>query len=331
MHVIITISGEVLHMKWEDFCERYDEWKESTLKKNIYSLEDLDTADDVVDLALALPKDFARLLIKRAYEQGAAFTPFDFGELPNLVDEDLYRKILDRYISEHEDISVDELVDLAEYLKVETADGVVRHFMEKGNIYSPEDIDKFDALVGQDVIDEMLTDAVEAGVDISAKDVIRLDGVASRSVLNRAIRRVRGRLTVSELESLEDVVDKDILIEIDKKQGTRVYYAPPVQRRRSAGPVRHKGNHKGILGLLLLPLYVIILPVKIFIDVFLFVFSSSDVKGKETGIRDGDHVWIRNYDVYGVVIDSHGHNLLVSVHDGERVYSVPRSQVTKTF
>ena len=75
--------------------------------------------------------------------------------------------------------------------------------------------------------------------------------------------------------------------------------------------------------LLLLPLYLMIRP-KIFIDIFLFVIPSAGVTTKETRFREDDYVWLEDYDVYGVIVDSHGDDLLVSVHDGERAYSVPR-------
>ena len=316
-------------MKWEDFCDRYDKWKVSTLIEKISSLEDLKDADDVVDIATALPQDAAVTLIKKAYDQDASFSAFDYGELTYIVDNDLYLKLVRKFISEHEDISVDELTDFAYYAGVEASDIAVRDSLEKGKIYSPKDITKFEALVSEDVIDEMLIGSLDAGMSISAQDIINLRGIASRRALNNAIRRVKGRISADDLEFLEGAVDKDILIDMDRRQGTRVYYIPP-EPPKSGSLLRSIGNLKGIPALLLLPLMIIVLPIKLFIDVFLFVFSSSGVKGKETGIRDGDHVWIRNYDVYGVVIDSHGHNLLVSVHDGERVYSVPRSQVRKT-
>ena len=316
-------------MRWEVFCDRYDTWAESTLIKKIYSLEDLESADDVVDIASVLPQSAASALIKKAFEQGTSFTAFDFGELQDLIDSDLYMKLVDKYISEHEDMSVDEITDFAYYAGVEASDKLVRYTLESGKIYSPVDIVKFDTLVSQRVIDEMLQSALDAEVKITAEDIEDLDKIASRQALNKAIGSVKGRIPVDDMEMLDGVVDKAILIGIDKKQGTRVYYQPPKPKQRVSYIFR--GNRRKNTSLLLLPLLLLFWPIKLFIDIFLVLFSSGGRKKKETELRVGDHVWINDYDLYGVIVHSNGKELLVSVHDGERVYSVYDSDVTKTF
>lgn len=317
-------------MRLEDFCDRYDEWSESALRKKIASLEDLKDADDVVDIASVLPQDAAVALVKKAYEQGTSFSSIDLGELIDLVDNDLYLKLVRKFIDEHDDMSVDEITDFAYYAGVEASDLAVRDSLEKGKIYSPQDISKFDCLVSVDVIDEMLLRSLDAGTRITAEEIVDLEGIASRRALNKAIRSVKGRISASDLEDLEGVADKDILIEIDKMQGTRAYYTPPAPSKKES-IFSFKGNHGKNTSLLLLPLLLVFWPFKIFIDVFLVVFAPKKRRTMETELHEGDHVWIKNYDLYGVVIGSHGRFVLVSVHDGERVYSVPRSQLRKTF
>ena len=77
-------------MTWDDFCDRYCDWSDSTVRSRISSLENVGSGEEVVDVALELADESIRAqLIRKAMRLGVKFTHDDFvnldGEIPDAV------------------------------------------------------------------------------------------------------------------------------------------------------------------------------------------------------------------------------------------------------
>lgn len=81
-------------MRWDDFCDRYADWSEATLKTRISSLTDIGQGEEVVAVVLDLADDAAKAqLVRKAMKLGVVFTRDDYlcldGELSDALLEEV--------------------------------------------------------------------------------------------------------------------------------------------------------------------------------------------------------------------------------------------------
>ena len=76
------------------FCDGYPGWADSTIKSRIYSLEDIGSGEEVVDVVIDLSNDDLKaLLIRNAMQLNVIFTQNDYLSLDGEIPYDLYTKI----------------------------------------------------------------------------------------------------------------------------------------------------------------------------------------------------------------------------------------------
>ena len=81
-------------MLWEDFCDRYHTWAESTLKSKISTLEDIGGGEEVVEVCLDIDDYSIRSqLIRKSMRLGVKFTNDDLKRLDCELSEDIWEEI----------------------------------------------------------------------------------------------------------------------------------------------------------------------------------------------------------------------------------------------
>lgn len=81
-------------MTWDEFCERYSDWSESTVKTRISSLEDIGNGEDVVDVCLNLfDEKIKSQFIRKSMKLGVRFTHDDFMNLDGEIPEELFEEV----------------------------------------------------------------------------------------------------------------------------------------------------------------------------------------------------------------------------------------------
>lgn len=81
-------------MTWDVFCDGHPGWADSTIKSRIYSLEDIGSGEEVVDVVIDLSNDDLKaLLIRKAMQLNVIFTRNDYLSLDGEIPYDLYTKV----------------------------------------------------------------------------------------------------------------------------------------------------------------------------------------------------------------------------------------------
>ena len=129
-------------------------------------------------------------------------------------------------------------------------------------------------------------------------------------MLNLAAKYSKERFTPEELTELDGIVDHDILVTIDRRQGTQTFDYDDDEPFEE--PLAEKG------------------PGKLF-SALAFFSLMGDGKNKEPRFRIGDHVQVRWRGQEGTIIDKNGSLYMVSMNDGRIVESYKESQLEKPW
>ena len=129
-------------------------------------------------------------------------------------------------------------------------------------------------------------------------------------MLNLAAKYSKERFTPEELTELDGIVDHDILVTIDRRQGTQTFDYDDDEPFEE--PLAEKG------------------PGKLF-SALAFFSLMGDGKNKEPRFRIGDHVRVRWRGQEGTIIDKNGSLYMVSMNDGRIVESYKESQLEKPW
>lgn len=134
-------------MKWEDYYEKINDWAVSTAVSKISSLEDMGTADEIVDalniIAFEDEKGATRLL-NRAIQCGVKFSGDNLAEISSICSEDSFKKALEQSADA---LTAQDLEDL--YGCVD--DELIVEIAKKYSIKAPADIE-------EDYTEELCTD-----------------------------------------------------------------------------------------------------------------------------------------------------------------------------
>ena len=180
-------------MKWKIFQDKYDEWSDSTVLKYIHQLEDLGTSSEIAGVCEYLDSKAALLLIRKADAAGIVFSPRDIADISNCLDDPIIEHL------------------------VETA-------IEKGNhAFQYEDICELEFAISKGLMARVITDSLRRGVIFTPDQIIEMDGMADKAVLTQALKKVMTRLSEEDLEALDEIVDHDYLVKIDRKQNSHVF------------------------------------------------------------------------------------------------------------
>ncbi len=181
-------------MKWKTFQEKYDEWADSTVLKYIHQLEDLGPSSEIASVCNYIDPKAASLLVQKADSAGIVFSPREI--------IDLYNDFLDEPIIEH----------------------LVKTTMKKGDrAFQYEEICELEFAISEDLMGAVITDSLSRGVIFTPEQIINMDGMADKAVLTQALKKVKTRISEEDLEALDDIVDHDYLVKIDRKQHTHVF------------------------------------------------------------------------------------------------------------
>lgn len=125
-------------MKWEEYYDKINDWAVSTAVSKISSLEDMGSADEVLDAINIIwfedEKGVVRLL-NRAIQYGVKFSGENLAELSGLVSEESFKKALE--------VSVDKLTaqDLEELYGC-IDDEIIVDIAKKHGIKAPSDLEE---------------------------------------------------------------------------------------------------------------------------------------------------------------------------------------------
>jgi len=179
-------------MTWQDFYENYDNWSDSTLLSRISSLNGNCPSEEVTDCVNYISDNAAEKLVRKALSLGTVFTPNDIYEMNGQISEKLGKEILDRYMTTKKPISF-------------------------------TDIQNLDSLVPEECFDRIILYDLKVGYSFTAKQISELDGYGSEEVLTEALKKCKTKISKSDMENLEGIVDDDYLRKLDRKLGTHAF------------------------------------------------------------------------------------------------------------
>ena len=310
-------------MEWDDFYERAENWRKSTLSQRISSLKTIGEAWEISDIAeLIKDQELNAKLIKKAMSLGAKFPFEDILSFEGLVSKETICQMIDYALNHGESISTDEILG-------------------------------FEGIVDQDTLDMLLHSMVNRKISLNADDLLDLDGVVSKSVIDRAALASTLQFSGDDMAYLEDVLsprvhralcEKNSLYEMDGEY--RKLVKPPAKKNNKASEAKSKdlyeaaqtdssadsdieGKVPGIslwtllVALITFPFTLLFKIIRIF--AFLSLFS-----GKKTEeFRVGDPVLVRYSQTEGRIIDINGSHFMVSMYDGGKVDSYQEYELEK--
>ena len=209
-------------MKWAVFYDKCSDWSDSTVLKNIYSLEDLGKPSEIADACNYIDSKAAVLLLRKAKDAGVVLTPADISDVLSNVEGPI----------------IGELVQLA---------------MKKGHAFHYEEILDLDGMISESLLSQVISDSLDKGIVFTSDQLIEMQGMADKSVMTRALKKIRARIPAEDLMELEGSVDDRVLHEIDHKQKTYAFEDEPEEedfddydysvdpRKRKAGLLDYLG------------------------------------------------------------------------------------------
>ena len=247
-------------MKWDDYYEKINDWAVSTAVSKISSLEDMGTADEIVDalniIAFEDEKGATRLL-NRAIQCGVKFSGDNLAEISSICSEDSFKKALEQSADA---LTAQDLEDL--YGCVD--DELIVEIAKKYSIKAPADIE-------EDYTEELCTDTsapiswskfydgfyewcrayaiarskaitdfgsgeevVEVATELFSTDIPEASNFIRRAIeagvlfhedeLMEISAVINACIIISDdaLEELYGIVNDEVIIEVAKKQGLKV-------------------------------------------------------------------------------------------------------------
>ncbi|MBO4474184.1 MAG: hypothetical protein J5750_04645 [Clostridiales bacterium] len=132
-------------MKWAVFYEKCSDWSDSTVLKNIYSLEDLGKPSEIADACNYIDSKAAVLLLRKAKDAGVVLTPADISDVLSNVEGPI----------------IGELVQLA---------------MKKGHVFHYEEILDLDGMISESLLSQVISDSLDKGVVFTSDQLADLQG-----------------------------------------------------------------------------------------------------------------------------------------------------------
>ena len=266
-------------MTWDHLYKFYDEWSQSTLVQRISLLKDYGSQEEVVEVAEATcDEKAASKLIRKAIESGVVF-------------------------------SQDNILDLDGIVDWETIQFAVLQTLKRGDKFKYDDVADLDGLVDTDTLSAVARAVLKTGISLTADQIMEWDGIVDTAVLNETVKASHEYFEPDDLAALDGIVDHDILVAIDKRQGTMTFdYEDALEEDET--------DHPGDL----------------FKAVAAFgMFAQAGKKPSQQRFRIGDHMRVKYRGQEGTIEDINGSLYMVSLDDDRRVDSYPKSQLEKAW
>ena len=209
-------------MKWAEFYRGCEEWSDGATIARIAELEEigplkevgcfLDFSEDkvlrsffrrmqqlgvlwhpeeILQIRENLPEEFVEDLIRQASRRGEAFTPEQMLALADDVDPAVVEDMIHAYLASGKTFNFSHMIELADYVSESVTEDMIHGYLGQGGTFIPARILDFDGYVSEKVMTEM-------------------------------VLAWQGPFTRSEVEELDGLVDYDVLLDIDRKNGTHV-------------------------------------------------------------------------------------------------------------
>ncbi len=191
------------------------------------------------------------------------------------------------------------------------ASRLVQRAIDAGVVFSPANIMKLDGIIDEKTLTAAVKAALEHGASYDAAGIMELDGMVDPSVLTLAAKCSKATFTPEELSELDGIVDHDVLVAIDKRQGTQIFDYDDDEPVDALPEKRRPG------GLF-----------KVFAA---FGMLAAGKQKKAPHFRVGDRVRVRYRGQEGTIVDINGSLYMVSLADGRHVDSYEESQLEKAW
>ena len=272
-------------MTWETFYEHFDESAQTTIAQRIGALTDFGTPGEIVEVAASLPDEkTASMLLKKALTAGVCFSGEELIELQGAADTDTLRELTLISLKAGVKISSDELEELYCILGAEDFKPVAEQLRYSDAALTPQQIVDMSEDLGTELTNALVEKALLRRASFTPTQILGLEGRADRALLARAAEASDGPFTAYDLYTLEEILDRELLMRLKQKHGVSGYIREPVRRVWSGkAPVRRPGLLHHLL--------------------VLISATPGPTRKAKHAFRVGELVLVRYRDQYGYVID----------------------------
>lgn len=209
-------------MKWTDFYLNYYDWSDGATIANISELEEIGPIQEVSTFLDSSEDKVVRSFLRRMQQLGERITPERILQISGSLPENTVIDLIREASSRGDTFTPEQMIELADYIDSDEIENMIHAYIASGKTFDFRQMIELADIVSESVTEDMIHSYLEQGGTFIPARILDFEGYVSEKVMTEMVLAWQGPFTRSEIEELDGLVDDEVLLDLDRKNGTHV-------------------------------------------------------------------------------------------------------------